>query len=105
MRFQVTWDLGSLETRARAQAGGAREPLAMIGAFARKLGPRDRVPTPDEIQAQSSPPEGFVEKFPHEGGDVYVSPMLETLRQLFRKGAKREEPSEPATLSPLSENR
>ena len=77
----------------------------MIGAFARKLGPRDPVPTPDEIQSQGSPPEGFVQKFPHEGGDVYVSPLIETLRQMFRKGAKRAPPSEPRTLSPLSENR
>lgn len=79
----------------------------MIGAFARKLGPLDRVPTSDEIQSQGSPPEGFVQKFPHEGGDVYVSPIVETLRHVLRgKSAARREPaSEPATLSPVSEDR
>ena len=77
----------------------------MIGAFARKLGPRDRVPTTDELQTQSAPPHGFVEKFEHEGGDVYVSPMVETLLNLFRRGGKRAEESERRTLSPLSENR
>ena len=78
----------------------------MIGAFARKLGPRDRVPTTDELQTQSAPPAGFVEKFEHEGGDVYVSPMIETLRNVLRGRPKREEPSgASSTLSGLSENR
>ena len=83
----------------------------MIGAFARKLGAKDRVPSVDEIEAAGAPPEGFVEKIPHEGGDVYVSPVLETLRNVLRQRAKRADESptprvEAApTLSPVSENR
>lgn len=32
-----------------------------------------------------SPPEGFVEKLPHEGGDVYIAPMLEAMRSWMRR--------------------
>lgn len=80
----------------------------MIGAFARKLNPKDRVPSVDEIEAQSAPPEGFVAKIPHEGGDVYMSPMLETLRSVLRQRVKREEGPAPdiaTTLSHVSNKR
>lgn len=79
----------------------------MIGAFARKLGAKDRVPSVEEIEAQGAPPEGFVEKIPHEGGDVFMSPVLETLRNVLRARVKRAEDAPPtatATLSPVSEN-
>lgn len=81
----------------------AGEP-GLIGAFARMLRTRDRVLSVEETEgngyavkatgagrfaehpaAADSPPEGFVEKLPHEGGDVYVAPMLEAMRAWMRR--------------------
>ena len=94
----------------------------MIGAFARMLGKRERIlayeETPDtgiSVQARhdagedttsegrDAPPEAFVEKVPHEGGDVYVSPMLEMLRRTLRR-RRDEQPSVDPTLSRPPEN-
>lgn len=36
-------------------------------------------------QAHDAPPEMFVHKVSDEGGDVYVSPMVEMLRRVFRR--------------------
>lgn len=88
----------------------------MIGAFARRLGPRDRIlsyeetgegvattaRTPEGVAtlspAADAPPEAFAQKLEHDGGNVYVVPMLEALREWLRKSRK------PATLSGVSEN-
>jgi hypothetical protein len=87
----------------------------MIGAFARMFGSRDRVLTVEETEANAyevkarsedglesvsttvdQPPAAFVERLPHEGGDVYFAPVLETLRAVLRKAR--------ATLPRPSEN-
>lgn len=59
----------------------------MIGNFARILrGPaRPGDLQPELAEAQGEPPERFVEKISHEGGDVYVAPVLETLRAALRR--------------------
>lgn len=72
----------------------------MIGAFARMIGQRQRVLSVDEtygVKAQTAggiadhaaptdaPPERFVAKVSDEGGDVYLSPMVESLRAWLRK--------------------
>ena len=77
----------------------------MIGAFARMLGARERLltvePTEDQQgyatraqtpghaptrrEARDAPPEGFVAKIPDEGGDVYMVPLLEALRDWVRR--------------------
>jgi hypothetical protein len=77
----------------------------MIGAFARMLGARERLlavePTEDQQgyatsaqapggvptrrEARDAPPEGFVEKVTDDGGDVYMVPMLEALRDWVRR--------------------
>lgn len=88
----------------------------MIGAFARMIGNRQRVlsveeteengyavqATGDDYHATSQegdqPPEAFVQRFRHEGGDVWVAPMVEMLRELLRRrraGAPVEENAEP----------
>jgi hypothetical protein len=90
----------------------------MIGAFARILGSRERIVSCEQtadhayavktrgpagdVSAESAdaPPERFVERIPHEGGDVIFAPMLETLRAILRG---RKEP-ETATLRPLPHN-
>ena len=94
----------------------------MIGAFARLLGSRERVlhceetgdnaytvktrgPEGDEhAEAADTPPEQFVERFPHEGGDVFLAPMLEALRAVLRgKKPEREgepEPRDASTIAP-----
>lgn len=83
----------------------------MIGAFARMLRTRNRILSVDETEGQGyaikatgpcnyaehavaadSPPEGFVEKLPHEGGDVYIAPMLEAMRTWMRR--RKEEAEE-----------
>lgn len=73
----------------------------MIGAFARMLGNRDRVLTFEQTgdhayavrtrgdaavssESRDQPPERFVERIPHEGGDVVFAPILETLRAVLR---------------------
>ena len=86
----------------------------MLGAFARKLTSRDRVLSYEETgehkyamrthneggvhhaETHDAPPEGFVERIPHEGGDVFIAPMLEALRNVLRTGrAKRAEDEKP----------
>lgn len=93
----------------------------MIGAFARMLGSRDRVLSVEETEGNGyavkgrtpavmevvpqqgdQPPEAFVERLPHEGGDVYFVPVLEALREWLRKGRKETLPSpseNPQTVS------
>ena len=92
----------------------------MIGAFARMLGSRDRLLTVEEKDANAyawktrtpeggergadgsdAPPEAFSERIEHEGGDVFVVPMLETLRRVLRARLGR---TEPESLSGVSEN-
>lgn len=103
----------------------------MIGAFARMLGARERLlaveSTEDQQgyatrahapggvaerkEARDAPPENFVEKVPDEGGDVYMVPMLEALREWVRRrrglaGADADPPLQgKTTLSDVSENR
>lgn len=92
----------------------------MIGAFARMLGSRDRILTLEETGANTydlrtrtaegdathsgsdAPPEAFSERIPHEGGDVWVVPVLETLRRVLKARATRGR-SEDATLPDVSE--
>lgn len=76
----------------------------LIGAFARMLGTRERVVSVSETsdhtyavtalgpgrperhsESRDAPPEAFVQKLSEEGGDVYVAPMLEALRELLRR--------------------
>lgn len=85
----------------------------MIGAFARMLRTRERVLAVEETEGQGyavkaggpgafeelagrpdAPPEGFVEKVPHEGGDVYIAPMLEAMRSWMRR--RKDEAAEEA---------
>lgn len=90
--------------RAKAEMPRARTMDAMIGAFARMLGNRDRVLTFEQTadnaysvrtrdeaattsESRDQPPEQFVERIPHEGGDVVFAPILETLRAVL-KGRK-----------------
>lgn len=91
----------------------------MIGAFARMLGNRDRVLTYEQTgdhawavrtrddaatasESRDQPPEQFVERIPHEGGDVVFAPILETLRAVLRGG--RGKASERATVRGLPHN-
>lgn len=77
----------------------------MIGAFARKLGARERLLAVEETEdhqgyatrahapggvappreARDAPPEAFVEKVSDEAGVVYIVPMLEALREWVRR--------------------
>ncbi|MFA5860976.1 MAG: hypothetical protein WDA16_04715 [Candidatus Thermoplasmatota archaeon] len=62
----------------------------MIGAFARKLGTHDKPQLATDYEkltesAADAPPEQFVERFPHEGGDVFLAPVLETLRAVLSR--------------------
>ena len=76
----------------------------MIGAFARMLGARERLLAVEETEDQGyatraqapgrpdartetrdAPPAGFVERVQDEGGDVYVAPMVEALRDWLRR--------------------
>lgn len=86
----------------------------MIGAFARKLGSRERIVSCEQTsdhsyavntrgpegdaQAEShdGPPERFVERFPHEGGDVFLAPLLETLRAALRRPRKQADGTLPS---------
>lgn len=80
----------------------------MIGNFARLF--RAEPPTParartmDEelAEAKGEPPERFVDKISDEGGDVYVAPMLETLRAALRRHLhpSKPDPEEGTTPSP-----
>lgn len=87
----------------RERRQGRGEPR-VIGAFARMIGARDRVLTVEEsaeqgyavtaageggyaahAEGRDAPPEAFVERISDEGGDVYVVPMLEALRQWVKR--------------------
>lgn len=73
----------------------------MIGAFARMLRQRDHVEVVEGSpeagwavrsregerlqETRDAPPEQFVQRVSDEGGEVYISPVLETLRQIFRR--------------------
>lgn len=73
----------------------------MIGAFARMFNGGKRVEEIDTAEdvvhtrapggvtdaatIRDAPPEAFVEKVEAEGGDVYVVPFLETLRNALRR--------------------
>jgi hypothetical protein len=91
----------------------------MIAAFARMLGSRERVLSCEETSgsysvrtrnaddgvdaatvAQDAPPEQFVERIPHEGGDVYLAPVLDTLRAVLRSALGR---GDAGTVSGVSE--
>jgi hypothetical protein len=92
----------------------------MIGAFARKLGTKDRVLSYEETgehkyalktrsdagedkqaETHDAPPEGFVERIPHEGGDVFLAPVLETLRSVLRGRLPKRSVEEEASASTL----
>lgn len=93
----------------------------MIGAFARMFGSRERLLSYEEAgtgyslksradegdqtaEARDAPPEMFVEKVPDEGGDVYVAPLVEALRRVFRRRREEgEEASGDATVPALPE--
>lgn len=89
----------------------------MIGAFARMLGKGNRVLNVEETsegyrvraldasaanEGKDGPPEGFVEKIPHEGGDVFLAPIVEALRNVLRN-AKKDASVVPATPGPEEE--
>lgn len=73
----------------------------MIGAFARMLRPKDHVEAVEGSpeagwavrsregqqlpETRDAPPEGFVQRVSDEGGDVYLSPVVEAFRQMFRR--------------------
>lgn len=76
----------------------------MIGAFARMLGAKEKLLAVEETEEQGyatraqepgrpaerkesrdAPPEAFVERVQDEGGDVYIAPMLEALRDWVRR--------------------
>lgn len=85
----------------------------MIGAFARKLGPQDHPAGTDYEKltdaTAGAPPERFVERFPHDGGDVFFAPMLETLRAVLSRvratpAASDAKTTQPDTIPCVSEN-
>lgn len=76
----------------------------MIGAFARKLGKSDRILSYEQTaqdtiavqsrheserdsvtEARDAPPEAFVERLAYPGGDVYMVPLIEAMRQWFKR--------------------
>jgi hypothetical protein len=58
------------------------EPAAARAGTVREMGLTRSSEVPDP------PPEAFVDSVHDEGGTVYVSPILETFRNLFRKERK-----------------
>lgn len=80
----------------------------MIGAFARMLRHKDHVEAVEGSpeagwavrtregahlpETRDAPPERFVERVSDEGGEVYMSPVVEAFRTLFRR-----KPSSDAT--------
>lgn len=75
----------------------------MIFQFARLLRDRARaLPPIEEDPANDAPPERFVAKVSDEAGDVYLAPVIETLREALRK---HRQPSScaPETGSPDQE--
>lgn len=96
----------------------------MIGAFARMLGRGNRVLTVEESgnalqvrtrgqtgdvtsETNDGPPERFVERIPHEGGDVVIAPILDALRAILRREKRTAEadasPSAPESSFPQNE--
>lgn len=83
----------------------------MIGAFARMLRPKDHVEAVDGSpeagwairsregqhlpEVRDAPPEAFVERVSDEGGEVYLAPVVEALRQLFRRKVAANVPETP----------
>lgn len=57
----------------------------MIFQFARMMRSPSRALPVIEPEAHDAPPEAFVEKLSDEGGDVYVAPVLESLREAVRR--------------------
>lgn len=64
-------------------------------------------------EATDAPPEAFVQKISDEGGDVYMSPMIEMLRRVLRRRRGGDEADDAdatsgavggATLQPPTEN-
>lgn len=90
----------------------------MIAAFARKLGTATSPPpahhatdydalAQESDSAHDAPPERFVEKYPHEGGDVFLAPLLDSLRAALRAARREPRPkdAEPGETVPrMSEN-
>lgn len=65
---------------------------------ARAADGRDTTSTADD-----QPPPAFVERLPHDGGDVYFSPVLETLRAVLRKARGTLPPTTPNAQEPATE--
>lgn len=95
----------------------------MIGAFARMLGAKERLLAVEETEnrgyatmaagpqgvearegARDAPPEAFVERVSDEGGDVYLSPMIEALRSWVRRQRGLPEADADANLPRVSDN-
>jgi len=76
----------------------------MIGAFARKLGAHKSASATDYEKlsepADDAPPERFVERIAHEGGDVIFTPLLESLRVAL--GRRTVPPSPENVQAPAS---
>jgi hypothetical protein len=72
----------------------------MIGAFARKLGAHRSASATDYEKlteaAGDAPPERFVERIAHEGGDVIFTPLLENLRAVL--GGRKTLPPSPENV-------
>lgn len=74
----------------------------MIGNFARIVrAPFRALPMEDttESEARGTPPERFVEKISEDGGDVYLAPVLDTLRAALRRHFQAT-PAEPQARTP-----
>lgn len=92
----------------------------MIGAFARMLGNRERLLAVEETEDQGyatrahapgglearresrdAPPEAFVQRVSDEGGDVYVIPFVEALREwVKRRRAAAHDAADATAASP-----
>lgn len=66
---------------------GSRERILSVEENERgySLKARDPHGADTTRDGRDAPPEGFVEKISDEGGDVYMSPIVEALRNLFRR--------------------
>lgn len=93
----------------------------MIGAFARKLGSRERVlqceqtgdhayavraTSDDGLRASEgadAPPERFVERYEYDGGNVFLAPILDTLRAVLKR-PRADADEQAANLSRVPHN-
>lgn len=57
----------------------------MIFQFARLMREASRALPSLDDDTRDAPPEAFVAKVSDEGGDVFLSPVLESLREALRK--------------------